>query len=193
MSSQHTLTIPEAEFKEQYEKVLELFFSFPNKEFSLNDIVEEAQISKTTANDVITTLINEQFLQRTILGRTWRITVNNDHVYTLSRKIPWTLRKIYESEILDIIIEHVPEAKNVILFGSYRKGQDTQESDIDIAVEVDGNNPLEIETIAVFKELAHRKNVPVQLHIFSRNNIDLNVFNNIANGIVLWGFLEVRT
>jgi hypothetical protein len=30
------------------------------------------------------------------------------------------------------------------------------------------------------------------LHIFNRNNIDDNLFNNIANGILLWGFLEVK-
>ena len=31
-----------------------------------------------------------------------------------------------------------------------------------------------------------------QLFIFNRKNVDLHVFNNIANGIVLYGFLEVR-
>ena len=32
----------------------------------------------------------------------------------------------------------------------------------------------------------------IQLHMFNRKNVDLHVFNNIANGIVLAGFLEVR-
>ena len=40
--------------------------------------------------------------------------------------------------------------------------------------------------------LGYRKNIKVNLHVFSRKHIDLNVFANIANGIVLNGFLEVR-
>ena len=40
--------------------------------------------------------------------------------------------------------------------------------------------------------IGYRKNVPVNVHVFSRNKIDLNLFANIANGIILEGFLEVR-
>jgi len=32
----------------------------------------------------------------------------------------------------------------------------------------------------------------VHLHIFSRNKVDLNLFANISNGIILDGFLEVH-
>ena len=41
------------------------------------------------------------------------------------------------------------------------------------------------------EKLGFRTNVKVNLHIFSRNKIDLNLFANIANGIILSGFLEV--
>ena len=42
------------------------------------------------------------------------------------------------------------------------------------------------------EKLGFRKNVKVNIHIFSRNKIDLNLFTNIANGIVLDGLLEVH-
>ena len=32
----------------------------------------------------------------------------------------------------------------------------------------------------------------IQIHFFSKKSIDNNLFNNIANGIVLYGFLEVN-
>ena len=80
-----------------------------------------------------------------------------------------------------------------MLFGSYRKGDDTDKSDIDMAVEVLGEDPIRIiERFAQIPQLGFRQHVPVNVHVFNRANIDLNLFANIANGIVLDGFLEVR-
>ena len=67
-----------------------------------------------------------------------------------------------------------------------------EESDLDIAVEITGNHDLQVIQLGVLQQLGYRSNVPVNLHVFSRNKIDLNLFANIANGIVLAGFLEVR-
>ena len=80
----------------------------------------------------------------------------------------------------------------IILFGSYRWGTDNEKSDIDIAVEVLGDQPMRIGPLLVFDRLGFRKKVTVNLHLFSRSRIDLNVFTNIANGIVLDGLLEVH-
>jgi len=56
-----------------------------------------------------------------------------------------------------------------------------------------GDDELSIIRLGIIEKLGYRKNVPVNLHIFSRNKVDLNLFTNIANGIVLDGLLEVRT
>ena len=99
---------------------------------------------------------------------------------------------VCESGILKEIHKLTPGARAVILFGSYRKGDDTEKSDIDIAVEVLDDKEVQMIELGIVPELGYRKNVPVNLYIFSRNKIDLNLFANIANGIVLEGFLEVR-
>ena len=125
------------------------------------------------------------------MGKTWRITCNQNHYYNLTAKIPYNLWIIYESGIISKIHELVESPRSIILFGSYRKGDDTEGSDIDIAVEVLDNKEIEIHEIGKIN-IGYRKNIPVNLHIFSRNKIDLNLFASIANGIVLEGFLEVR-
>jgi predicted nucleotidyltransferase len=79
-----------------------------------------------------------------------------------------------------------------MLFGSYRRGDDTEKSDIDIAVEILEDKELQIFELGKIAEFGYRENVPVNLHVFSRKKIDLNLFSNIANGFVLEGFLEVR-
>ncbi len=180
------------EINEAYQKVLFWFFSYPNKEFSLNDLADQLKIAKTTARKVVEVLIAAEFLKNETVGRLWRISCRQDHIYNFSRKISYNLMMIYESGILQDIHNHVPNSKAVILFGSYRKGDDTEKSDIDIAVEVAGDQQLQIKQIGIFPKFGFRENVPINLHIFSRNKIDINLFSNIANGIVLEGFLEVR-
>ena len=172
-------------------KVIYWFFSFPTKEISLNDLCEEVEISKTTANRIINALEEDGFLKKEVLGKTWRISNNQEHTYNTILKIPYNLELIYESEITNRIYEKFQSPRNIILFGSYRKGDDTEESDIDIAIEVLNNKEVEIYDLGKI-DIGYRKNIPIKLHVFSRKKIDLNLFSNIANGIILEGLLEVK-
>lgn len=181
-----------AELKEPYTKCVQWFFAYPDKEIGLNNLAEALGIAKTTARRVVLQLVNEGFLVKEELGKVWRIYCNKNHVYNHTLKIAFNLEKVYLSGILPEIYRIIPNARAVVLFGSYRKGDDTENSDVDIAVEVLGNKELKIIELGILPELGHRKNVAVNLHIFSRNKIDLNLFSNIANGIVLEGFLEAR-
>ncbi len=180
------------ELNEAYNKALNWFFSFPNKEIGLNDLSEALKISKTTAKRVVLKLMNEGFLKREILGKIWRIYNNQGHPFNYTRKICYNLAHVYESGIMNAIYDIIPNPKAVILFGSYRKGDDNEKSDIDIAVEIVGNEEVKIVELGSVDEFGYRKNVPVNLHIFTRNKVDLNLFSNIANGIVIEGFLEAR-
>jgi predicted nucleotidyltransferase len=178
--------------KTPYQKVMQLFFSFPEKEFGLNEIVKKLKISKTTANKVITQLIKENFIKRKIIGKNWLLSNNTEHDYNKTRKIIYNLELLYSLNILKKIENKFPGYKCIILFGSYRKGDDTEKSDMDIAVEISGEKNLEIEEFKILKQLGYRKDVQVNLHIFSRKKISPHLFSNIANGIILQGFLEVH-
>ncbi len=191
MSSQKLKGRPVDTVERAYDKIHAWFFAYPSKEFSLNDLARHLNISKTVANKVVEQLSSEGFLNVRIIGRLWLISVNPAHQYARTRKIPFHLKCVYESGIVEWVRKNVPNAKSVILFGSYRKGDDTEESDIDIAVEIAGGTQRKKISL-VAKDIGYRKNVPIQVHIFSRKNVDVNLFNNIANGILLEGFLEVK-
>lgn len=179
-------------FSEAYGRVLNYFFSFPEQAIGLNNLSNAVGSSKTTTKKIVGHLIGEGFLRKEEIGKAWRISAVVGHPYFISRKVPFNIRMVYESGIVDAVREKVPGARATILFGSYRWGVDTEKSDIDIAVEIVGNeNPI-IDTLGKV-DLGYRKGVAVNLFIFCRNKVDLNVFNNIANGIVLEGLLEVRT
>ncbi len=184
------------EQNEAYIKVMQWFFSYPLLPISLTDLAKETGISKKTAANIVSRFLEEGFLIKEEIGRAWRISCNQKHIYNFTRKIGYNLSLIYqvlyEAGVINQIAEIAGNPKAIILFGGYRKGDDTDKSDIDLAVELVGNEELKIIHLGNLPELGFRKNIPVNLHIFSRNKIDLNLFANIANGIVIAGFLEVR-
>ncbi len=180
------------ELNEAYEKILQWFFSFPEVKIGLNDLSSELKVSKTTAKRIVLELIDAGLLTKDIFGNVWQISFNPRYRDVVLQKIPYNLRMIYASGILEVIHDQFPNPLAIILFGSYRKGDDTEKSDIDIAVEVSGKGTFELVQLGVIPQLGYRQHVPVNLHIFSRDKIDPNLFANIANGIVLEGFLEVK-
>jgi len=180
------------ELNDAYNKIIYWFFSYPTKEISLNDVVKVTKISKTTANKIITGLVNEGFLNVSKIGNLWRITCNQNHPYNVTKKIAYNLELIYESGVIEGILQNTPNPHSITLFGSYRKGDDIDSSDIDLAVEILDNEETTISHIGTIQQLGYRQNVNVNMLKFTRNKVDTNVFANIANGIVLFGFLEAK-
>lgn len=170
-------------------KIMQWFFAFPEQEFTLTELVRNLNISKTTANKEVKRLEKEGFLKIEVLGNLWRISCNQKHPYNTEKKTPHNLELVYTSQITKKILEKYPNARAVILFGSYRKGDDVSTSDLDIAVELLNCKTSIIEFDKI--NLGYRKDVAVNLTVFSRKNINSNLFTNIANGIVLEGLLEV--
>lgn len=180
------------ELNDAYQKVMYWFFAYPTKEVSLNDLTKQVNISKTTANKVILQLAKEGFLKIQALGGMWRISCNQQHPFNTARKIPYNLERVYHSEVIEEILKAIPNPKSIILFGSYRKGDDIETSDLDLAVETLDNEEVKIFNIGTIPRLGYREKVKVNLLKFSRKKIDLNLFANLVNGIVLYGFFEAR-
>lgn len=181
------------EIERAYEKCLVWFFAFPQHKIGLTELARLTNTSKTAAKQAVEGLIQLKIITREIAGKTWILVANPSNINFSRKKVPYHFDKIYESGIVEAVHDSIPQARSIILFGSYRWGDDNDKSDIDIAVEVLGNEEMKIVKLGILEQLGYRKNITVNLHIFSRNKIDSNLFANIANGIVLDGFLEVRT
>ena len=179
------------EFERAYERCLVFFYAFPTRTIGLSELSLLIKSSKTATKKAIETLVKQDFLKREIVGKAWILSVNQNHFFCKTKKVLYHIDKLYESGIIEDIYDAIPQARSIILFGSYRYGSDIEESDIDLAVEVLDNYELQILKV-MMGQLGYRKNIPVNVHVFSRNKIDLNLFANIANGFILDGFLEVR-
>ncbi len=190
MAKQIRGALPENE--EGCRKALEWIFAFPGRKITLSGLSAQAGISKATASRAVSRLEKEGLIKKEAVGRAWQIYGNQKNPLFIRKKIAYNLGLICNSGIIEAIGKEFSGFKAAILFGSYRKGDDVETSDIDIAVEVAGNDEPKIVELGYLPSLGHRKKVLVSLYVFSREKVGLNMFANIANGIVLEGFLEVR-
>ena len=184
--------VPLREGSESYRRILSYFFSFPEHPIGLTGLSEQIGSSKTSAKVAVTQLIEQGFLKKEEVGNAWRLSADQKSPLVIMKKIPYNLQLLYESGIIGAVYNKIPNARAILLFGSYRWGTDNEKSDIDIAVEVLGNEDMRIEALGLIGQFGFRKKVKVNIHIFSRKRIDINLFTNIANGILLDGLLEVH-
>ncbi|MBI4016267.1 MAG: nucleotidyltransferase domain-containing protein [Candidatus Aenigmarchaeota archaeon] len=179
-------------FETAVQKVLQVFFRFPDKEFSLSDVAKVAGVAKANIGMILKKLYGADLIQITKLAKIWRIKANQRSWYFIRSKIVYNLNFVYQSSIIEFLNDYFKNPKAIVLFGSFRKGEDVTGSDIDIAIETDESveyTTTGLRELAEFEKLIGRK---IQIHLFNRTRIDINVFNNIANGIVLSGFVEVK-
>jgi len=187
--------------KDAIESIMRMAFTYPQTEFSLSEMAQGANVSKSTASRALQQLALAGLVKITDLGVVWRISANRRSPVYIREKIVYNLSLIYRSNLVDFLAALFKSPRALVLFGSFRRGEDVKDSDIDIAVELDsfgetktaelskieGLSQKQVSDIVNVEKVIGRKFV---LTVFDRKNVDANLFNGIANGIVLNGFLE---
>ena len=168
-------------------KVAQVFFDEPTQDHYLREISEKAGLSHTSVKKHLEDMerwgmIEVEKLERG--ERTYPIykRVEND-TFKLYKKLD-VQDRLARSGLLEFIEENCnPDA--MVLFGSAAYGEDIEGSDIDIYVQA-ASGEVDIST---YEEEFNRR---IQLHFKERlEDYPKELVNNIANGIVIYGYIEV--
>jgi len=109
---------------------------------------------------------------------------NREDSRAVALKRAENLEMIYESGLVEFLGKF--SGASIILFGSYSYGEDTMESDIDIAIV--GSKRKDID-VKVFEKLLERE---IIINFYkSFKEIHKHLKENICNGIVLKGGIEL--
>lgn len=115
----------------------------------------------------------------------WSIELNRDNHKVMQLKRADNLKQIYESGLADFL-EKEFAGSSIILFGSYSRGEDIINSDIDFAVV--GRKDKRVD-MADYEKLLERK---ININFYdSFKNIHKNLRENLCNGIMLAGGIEL--
>lgn len=180
--------------KNTVQKLLDALFRNPSQDFTLFELAKKTKTSKSAAYQALLRLKAAGFVRILPLGKggLWRINANQEDTGFKRLKILHNLSIAFNSGVLEFLNDYFGHPKAIILFGSFRTGEDMAGSDIDFAIETAEDKKLRILRIKELEAFEAEAGRQIKLHIFNRKRIDLNLFNNIANGIVLSGFLEVN-
>ncbi|MBU4493276.1 MAG: nucleotidyltransferase domain-containing protein [Nanoarchaeota archaeon] len=116
------------------EKVVELFFESPTREWHFEEIVKGAKITRSKADRWLKQFIKEGLIKRIKKkGKMPYYISSYDSPKYKNRKRIFGLTKLYESGLLNHL-GYLEKAKTIILFGSFSRSDWYKNSDIDIFI-----------------------------------------------------------
>lgn len=116
-------------------KVLEVFFNSPTKNFQIREISRLIKLGQPSVTNYLKDLIKEGFIIKESKGIYPSFKANRDNeLFKLYKKFDIVI-KISSSGLLDYLKDnYLPSS--IILFGSALRGEDIENSDIDIFLNV---------------------------------------------------------
>lgn len=164
-------------------RVLTVFFREPRKIFHIREISRLVDLSQPSVTLHLKELEKENLILRVSEGLYGGYKANRENEMFRLLKMQNTILVLYKSGCISLLSEKVmPQV--IILFGSAAKGEDIEQSDIDLFVE-----GMEADfDLKKFEKLQNRKISILFKEDFKELNKELK--NNIANGIKLYGFLR---
>ncbi len=169
------------------QEILRLFFVNAGKQLNAHRIAKNLSVSQPAVAKALPVLEKEDLLKlkRDKETNRFSIELNRENHKVIGLKRVDNLKQIYESGLIEYLYNAFQEA-TILLFGSYSLGEDTIDSDIDLAII--GSNPRQIDIKKFEKHLQREINLQ---YFNSFKEIDKYLLNNVLNGITLKGSIEL--
>jgi predicted nucleotidyltransferase len=175
-------------YKQKFTKlehnILNYLFIYPTAVFTGLDLAKKLDVSPTAiAKSLVSLQKNNLITVKKDKRLSIKLNRENEKVFNLKRV--FNLLQIYESGVIDLLTDQF-QSTAIILFGSYSRGDDTENSDIDIAIISSKEKEVDL---SLFEKRLYRS---INLHFFlDINKTPSELKESIINGIVLKGSVEI--
>lgn len=169
-------------------KLEEYFFLNPTIKLRVRQIERELKVPLPSVIRYTKELEKEGVLKSTKIANIVTYSADRTSKPFLLEKKLFNIHQLNTSGLLNFLIEELSNS-TIVIFGSYARGEDVENSDIDLYIETPSKKKINLEK---YEKILQRK---IQLFIY-KNIHELEnkeLANNIINGIVLNGFMEVFT
>lgn len=168
-----------------YEKVLNIFFDSPTGKFYIREIARVTKLNPNTILNVTKKLEREKLIKKEKKKHIVELSANFNDKFKQLKRIS-NFSKILDSGLVDFLNKKFsPEAISVI--GSYSRGEDIKESDIDVVV----ISKRDYESVDL-KKFGNILNRNVHIIITYYNKMSNEFYINLINGIVLYGYITKK-
>jgi predicted nucleotidyltransferase len=167
-------------------KIKEYFFLNPTIKLRVRQIEREIEIPLPSAINYAKELEQEEFLKSEIIANIKIYSANRTSEKFLLEKKLFNIKYLISSGLINYLKIELSNP-TIIIFGSFSRGEDIEKSDIDLYIESPTKKKINLSTF--------EKKIKKEIQIFIYRDINKiqnkNLANNIINGIVLNGFIEV--
>src|SRR4030067_3698104 len=170
--------------KDNNYKVMKLFFDNPEKKFHIREIARQTKLSAPGVLKILKKLKDETLLVSERENVVENVKASRNEKFFLRKKAYNTL-SLFESELVNHLRDAYEEPEAIVIFGSYSKGEDTSQSDVDIAVVTTKEAQLDLKQ---FEKYLKRK---ISIYEIQISDSEKEFLNNLANGTVVYGFLRI--
>lgn len=173
--------------KDIKQTIREYFFINPTAKLRVRELERKLKLPLPSVIRYCRELEQEGILATAKTGNVAFYTASRSEKYLLEKKL-YNIKQIYESELIDYLKIELSNPA-IVLFGSYAKGEDTEDSDIDLYIETPSKKQANLKKF--------EKSLKRRIQIFQHKNLkeitNPHLANNIINGVTLNNFIEVFT
>ena len=173
------------------DNILHVFTLDSYRKFSVREVARLVRVSPSTASKYLNQLLKEGFLKSVEERNCILYSADIENRQFKDLKIYSNIKKIRLSGIIEFIEKELNYPELIQLFGSFAKGENRKESDIDLFILSESKLTLDLTRFE--KKLG----AGIQIFQYNRKNLEKmkitnkELLNNIINGITLSGFFEV--
>jgi predicted nucleotidyltransferase len=170
--------------KDNIYNVAKLFFDFPERDFHLRELARLTKLSAPGIIKIIKKLENAGLVKVGEGKFVKSIKASKTRDFIVKKRL-YNIDSLFSSGFIDFLRDKYEEPEAIILFGSYSRGEDSSKSDVDIAVITSKKIDLNLNR---FEGVLNRKINVLELKVKDCEN---ELLNNLANGVVLYGYFKV--
>ena len=173
------------------DNIMELFVEDSYSKFNVREVARLTKLSPSTASKHLKIAVKGGLLKKEKSRNFILFSADLESQRFRDMKVYNNIGKIRNSGLVDFIEKELNYPEVIILFGSYAKGENKKDSDIDLFILSESKNNLALVTF--------EKKLGAEIQVFLHNRKDAEsmkgknkeLLNNIVNGIRLSGFFEV--
>ena len=157
----------------------------PTKRLRVRQIEREVNVPLPSAIRYAKELEEEGILKKEEMAEIMVYSADRSSSIFLLEKRLFNLKTLFDCGLIEFLKRELSDP-NILLFGSYSRGEDVEKSDIDLFIE-SSEEDLDLDKFE--KKLGKE----IQTFFYKKISFVRNkeLANNIVNGVILNGFLEV--
>ncbi|PIN76149.1 hypothetical protein COV18_00860 [Candidatus Woesearchaeota archaeon CG10_big_fil_rev_8_21_14_0_10_37_12] len=165
-------------------RVLEQFFDYPRKSFLIRELSRNTKLAATAIRLHLNALMADGLIKKEKEGLYPSFKAEKESKFFKLLKAQNIVFRLNQSGLVEYL-EKTTYPTCIVLFGSASRGENTETSDIDLFIQ---SKKVSVDLNKFEKKINRKINILFESDI---KTISDELLNNISNGIILYGYLQV--